>query len=266
MSRFADIMALIAPKAGAATDTWTMTAHRNLCLGPSGAKHLSGGSALASAVSVLEAQTGMPLIQANAQFLSSPLAGQAFEIEACIAKAGRSIVQASARLVSDDQVMAHITATLGSRDDLHPHVWVSAPSVPNPESCPPVPFVRIEDGDLHNRLDMRLALDPRGAPQGRACFWVRTDPDAPLAAPGLVLIADYLPEALHMNLGRPAGAVSLDNSIRIMNRVTTPWLLCDIHLSAIASGLFHGRMQMFSESGQLLAIGEQSGVVRWLPN
>jgi acyl-CoA thioesterase II len=261
MNSFADLIGLIAPQLSDAPGTWTMIAHRNLCLGPPGAKHLSGGSALASAIAALQAETGKPLIQANAQFLSSPLVGQSMSITTSIAKAGRSIAQASARLVCDGQDCAMVTATLGSRDDIHPHIWANAPAVSDPETCPPVPFVRIEDGDLHSQIGMRLAHDPRGNPQGRAVFWVRTDPTIRLTAPALALIADYLPEAIHMNLGRPTGAISLDNNIRIINHIATPWLLCDIQLSAIASGLFHGRMQLFSMDGVLLAIGEQSGVI-----
>jgi acyl-CoA thioesterase len=44
--------------------------------------------------------------------------------------------------------------------------------------------------------------------------------------------------------------------------MATPWLLCDTQLTAIADGLFHGRMALFAQDGALLALAEQSGVVR----
>jgi acyl-CoA thioesterase II len=260
----ADINALIDPFPSGQHGKWHMTAHRNLCLGPPEGKHLSGGAALASAVAALEAETGRPLIQASAQFLSSPAAGDRFDIEIRTMKAGRSIIQAQIAIVVAGNDAANITAALGARDEIGLFAWEIAPSVPSPEACPPFPFVRKDDGDLHSHLDMRLALDPRSSPTGRACFWIKTDAAAVIPATLLALIADYLPEAIHMNIGQRAGAVSLDNVIRIVRYMATPWLLCDIQLSAISSGLFHGRIAIFAEDGTLLATGGQSGVVRLL--
>jgi acyl-CoA thioesterase II len=127
-----------------------------------------------------------------------------------------------------------------------------------------VPFVRIDDGDLQSRLDIRLAGDPRANPAGHAQFWIGYDGEGPVPAAFLAVIADYLPEAIQMNIGRCADAVSLDNVIRIITRTATPWLLCDIQLEAISNGLFHGRMAIYAQDGTLLATASQSGVVRLL--
>jgi acyl-CoA thioesterase II len=256
------IMALIDPQPTEAPNHWQMTAHRNLCLGPAGSKHISGGASLASVVETMERATGRPLIQAHAQFLAVPAAGTDFVIDLRCINQGRSITQVQAAIIADDADRAIIAATLGARGDSGSFTWERAEPPCRPDTAPPVPFVRLDDGDLHSRLDMRLALDPRYNPTGRAMFWVRAPDASPVPAAFLALIADYLPEAIHMNIGRPAGAVSLDNSIRIIRRVATPWLLCDIQLSAIADGLFHGRMAIFTEDGALVATASQSGVVR----
>jgi acyl-CoA thioesterase II len=261
-----DIMALIDPAKTGTDGLWQMIAHRHLCLGPRGQKHISGGAALASAVMVLEKAAGRPLIQASAQFLSSPAAGERFDLEISAMKAGRSITTASLTIRVSGQDAASITATLGAREETGTFVWEDAPQVPSPEACPPIPFVNKDEGDLHSHLDMRLALDPRITPTGRACFWIKTDSSSMIPSHLCALVADYLPEAIHMNIGRRAGAVSLDNSVRIIRRVATPWLLCDIQLSAITNGLFHGRIAIFAEDGSLLATGGQSGVVRLLPD
>jgi acyl-CoA thioesterase II len=259
-----DIIKLIAPVSSAQDGVWHMNAHRHLCLGPPTGKHLSGGTTLASVVAALEAQTGRPLIQASAQFLSSPAAGDDFSIEVRALNAGRSITSALVTIVVAGKDTAHIAATLGARTEIGPFTWEVAPDVQPPESCLPIPFVRKDDGDLHSHLDMRLALDPRTEPAGRACFWIKTDSDDIIPAAILTLIADYLPEAIHMNIGQRAGAVSLDNVIRIIGRAATPWLLCDIQLSAVSAGLFHGRIAIFAEDGTLLATGGQSGVIKLL--
>lgn len=260
----AHIMTLINPATTGIEGRWRMTAHRNLCLGPPEGKHLSGGSALASVVALLEDETQRALIQASAQFLSSPPADSVFEIALSRHKKGRSISQASAVIIVDGKEAAIITASLGSRLSVGDFAWSVAPAVPPPEVCQPVPFVRIDDGDLHSQLDIRLAGDPRANPQGRAQFWIGYDGDDLVPAAFLAMIADYLPEAIHMNIGRRAGAVSLDNVIRIISRAVTPWLLCDIRLDAISSGLFHGRMRICAQDGSLLATASQSGVVRLL--
>lgn len=265
MMAMSDIMQLVDPVPGGQHGIWRMTAHRNLCLGPPDGKHISGGATLASAVAALEAETGRPLILASAQFLSSPAAGDQFDIEIRAMKAGRSISQAQVAVVVAGQAVAHVTAALGVRDEIGPFTWDIAPAVPTPGDCPSVPFVRRDDGDLHSHLDMRLALDPRVSSNGRACFWVKTDATSAIPAALLALIADYLPEAIHMNIGQRAGAVSLDNIVRIVGREATPWLLCDIQLSAVSAGLFHGRMAIFTQAGALLATAGQSGVVRLMP-
>lgn len=260
----AAILGLIDPQPLADEGRWRMTAHRSLCLGPPEAKHVSGGASLASVIAALERETGRPLIYASAQFFASPLCGETFDVELRQTKAGRALTQIQAALTSAGQDLAYVNAALGERDETGSFFWEAAPSVPPPDASPPIPFVRKDAGDLHAELDMRLALDPRATPTGRACFWVRTDMDAPVSAKLLALVADYIPEALHMNIGERAGAVSLDNVIRIIQRAPTPWLLCDIKLSAVSAGLFHGRMHIFAEDGTLLAIAGQSGVVRLL--
>lgn len=260
----ADIVPLIDPMSDGPNGIWRMTAHRHLCLGPIGHKHISGGAALASAITALEAETARPLICASAQFLSSAKAGESFEIAIREIKRGRSISQALAVIVGTDGDAARVTAALGQRDEIGHFVWEIAPVVPPPDACLPVPFVRKDPSDLHSHLDMRLALDPRISPMGRACFWVRTGIKTTLPSTLLALVADYLPEAIHMNIDRRAGAVSLDNVIRIVRLDATDWLLCDIQLSAISAGVFHGRIAIFGEDRNLRATGAQSGAVQIL--
>jgi acyl-CoA thioesterase II len=242
---------------------WQMHVDRSLCLGPPDGKHMSGGSCLAAIVQLLEDATGQPLIQASAQFLRAPPAGSDAEIVLVDLRQGRSISQASAIMRHDGAEAVRVLATLGARPSTGDHDWLIAPDVPAPDACPRLPFIRQDDGDLHTHLDMRLAIDPAEERKGRMAFWVRA-PGGPIVAAFLTLIADYLPEAINRSIGKPAGAISLDNSIRILARSNTDWLLCVTQLSAIHDGLFNGRMTIFDEAGQTLAMAEQSGVVRVL--
>jgi acyl-CoA thioesterase len=141
-------------------------------------------------------------------------------------------------------------------------LWTPPPRHAAPEDCPPLPFIRADAGDLHTYLDVRLDPASLAERDGRLVWWVRA-PDADVCpAAFLAVVADYLPEAIHFNLGRPAGAVSLDNTLRIVRTAPAEWLLCQTQLSAIGAGVFHGRVEIFTPDGRLMAIGAQSGLVR----
>jgi acyl-CoA thioesterase II len=237
-----------------------MTVPRELCLGPPGAKHMSGGSCLGLAISALEAATGRALIAASAQFLSPLKSGDTFRIETALAKAGRSVAQASAVLLRDDAVCVSVTAALGESAATETRQWARPPDAPPPDLCAPLPFIRNDAGDLHSHLDVRMVPGSAGPDTGGLVFWVRMD--GAITSAVLAAIGDYLPECVHWSLGRPAGATSLDNSVRVLSREQTPWLLCESQLFAVAGGAFHGRMNIFAQSGALLAVASQSGLVR----
>lgn len=256
------IMALLTPRPGG--DAGQMTAHRELSLGPRGAKHISGGAQMAAIIALLEQETGQPLIQASGQFLGSPKTGEHFTLRIDDLRKGKSISLADVKLLVGTDVRVRAAASLGARSDIGAHQWLIAPSAPPPDECPPLPFIRSDPGDLHRNLDIRLAHDPRGDPRGELVFWVGWNGGGQVPSAFLALIADYLPEAVHFNIGRPAGAVSLDNAIRIIGTAETSWLLCHTKLSGIANGLFHGEMAIYSVEGGLLAVAGQSGVVRLL--
>jgi acyl-CoA thioesterase II len=262
MTDAAAVLKLATPVRSAAG--WTMVADRSLCLGPPGGKHMSGGSCLAALVHVLEEETGRPLVHANAQFIGAPRLAEMSSIEVSVLRGGRSVTLASAAISSKEALCVTATASLGTAAPAPEAQWRRAPDVPPPEACQPVPFVRADPGDLHTQLDMRLAVDERANPQGYMRFWVRSPEEQPVTAAFFCLIADYLPEAIHLNIGSPAGAVSLDNTIRIMPRRRSKWILCDTQLAALSAGFFHGTMSLFADDGTLLALASQSGVVRMM--
>jgi acyl-CoA thioesterase II len=240
----------------------TIKAARELCLGPPNAKHVSGGAQLAAIVALLEAQSERPLIEASIQFRASPPDGNEFIVTSPWANRGRSITQAEAHLSQDGKVLATALATLGARNDIGTFEWIKAPAAPPPDTCPPLPFIRMDEGDLHSHLGFRIANDPQNDRDGRLLSWVPWANEEPVPSAFLALIGDYLPEAIHFNIERPAGAISLDNKLRIIRRTSTRWLLCETQLEAVNDGLFHGSMSIFNENGALLAVASQSGVVR----
>lgn len=254
-----DILALLdlKPHADAAQ---SILVDRNICLGAPQAKHLSGGACTAILINALEHLTGKSAIQAQTQFLAAPSVDDRAEVHVDFHRAGQSIDIAGASLMVGDDLKAKLTAGLGHRQDRDNIDWSIPPDADEPEDCEPIPFLRADTGDLHAHLDMRLSGMPEN---GEMIFWVRAPPDfAKDASRFLAIVADYLPEAIHFNLGRRVGASSLDNTIRFVARVETEWLLCRTHLKSVRKGLFHGNIEIFAEAGQLLAFGSQSGVAR----
>ncbi|MEL7542055.1 MAG: thioesterase family protein [Pseudomonadota bacterium] len=243
-------------------EQWSIRVDHRLCLGPPGGKHISGGACTAILIDALEQVTGKPLIQTNAQFFATPKANENATVTVDRRKPGRSVEMISAVLTHAAELQVVLSGSFGTRRDIGDYHWTHPPDFPSPDKGMKMPFVRADPGDLHTILDMRLATDPE---DGRMVFWVRTPSRLNMRpARFLALIADYIPEAIHMSIGRPAGAISLDNSIRVTGHQPTDWTLCVTELEEIKHGIFHGRMTIFSEGGELLATASQSGVVKLL--
>ncbi len=85
-------------------------------------------------------------------------------------------------------------------------------------------------------------------------MWVRALEPEPTTASLLAVFADFLPGAIPLT----RRSSSLDNTIRIVSREETDWILIDSTIHVLADGFFHGEARLFSESGRLLAIGSQS--------
>lgn len=238
----------------------SLTVPRELCLGPSDAKHLSGGACAAALVGAAEDAARKPLVQASAQFRRAPRVGETVEIVIDEHRPGRSIDLITASMIDGTSTCVLLSATLGRRRSIGDFNWETPPEVNEPETCGPIPFIRADHGDLHTHLDMRLAAKPKN---GAMAFWTKSPiGESASISCFLALIADYLPEAIHLNIGQPAGAISLDNTLRIASGQLTAWTLCVTQLSAIHNGIFHGQMQIFNQDTKLVATASQSGIVR----
>jgi len=242
---------------------WTLPAERELCLGSPERKHMSGGSCLAAVIFAVEESINRPLIQISAQFQAAPRFEASAEISVATIKSGKSVVQASALMNIDGSSAATFAATLGRRKDIGSYQWARRLEAPNPESCPRLPFIREDVGDLQTHLDMREIELPSQKADGSFAFWIKSPEqlNEEGAAPFLAIAADFLPEAINGAIGFSAGAASLDNQLRLVSRDLTEWTLCSVRLAAVNDGICHGEMQLFSQRNQLLAIASQSAAV-----
>jgi len=246
----------------------TLKADRRLCVGPPGNVFVFGGVLFGSALAVLEDHLQRPVIWSTIQFLGPLRPGEVLELNVEVPGPGRTISQARVVGRVGDREIFLASAALGLRDEPLDHAWDRAPEVLPPEDCETAklwPHGQ-EPGTLLETLEMRIApgafaeAEPTGrlADSGRVVFWMRARQDLPMDISVLALFADFTPYALSKALGGGLGGVSLDNTLRVVRRVETDWILCDARIQGIRSGFAHGDIRLFARTGELMAIGGQS--------
>lgn len=260
------------PDAGAGAGAGAATRHRRMPVTPSLCTPLGflfGGAGLAAAVQAAEDATGRPLIWASAQYLAHVHPPAVLDLEVHVAAAGMQVTQVRVSATADGAEILTVNAALGERPVEAVGQWLEAPAVPAPEACAEPLVWRTPGAGISARLDSRLArgrtLDQLdGTPgEGRTLLWMRIPDLTDLSAAALGILADHVPMGVREALGMRAGGTSLDTSLRVVRLVPTTWVLLDIRIHAVARGFAHGRLDMWSEDGTLLATAAQSASVRF---
>ena len=207
---------------------------------------LFGGCALGAANDAMERTTGRPAIWATAQYLSFAHPPEIVDIDVTVASAGHNTTQARVVAHVADREILTVYAALGARADNHAGQWAVMPDVPSPLDAPArVRPVTPADGksSIAQRLEMRLArgrdfFDYDGTrADGQAALWCRIPADLGMSAATLAILGDYVPFGVGQALGEYVGGNSLDNTIRICRLVPTEWVLIDVRVDTVASGI-----------------------------
>ncbi len=232
---------------------------------------LFGGCGLGAAIEALERTTGRPVVWAAAQYLSFARPPEILDVDVTVAVSGHQTTQARAVGHVGDREILTVNAALGARPLAHAGQFVRMPDVPTPDDSPPrVRPVRPVRGDdsLAQRLEMRLAvgrdfLDYDGTrSDGHAALWARVPERLGMSAATLAILGDYVPFGVGQAFGEYIGGNSLDNTLRVCSLVATEWVLIDVQIHAVERGFGHGRVNLWSEDGTLLAAAAQSCIVR----
>jgi acyl-CoA thioesterase len=231
-------------------------------------RFLFGGAGLAAGVAAMEHASGRPTIWATAQYLSYAPTDSVVDFAVTLAVVGHQTTQARAIGRVDGKEILAVNAALGRRQ-LEVHgTWVEPPDVPGPEASRRRSIPAEFSGTVLERVELRLALGRQfeeldGTPgDGHCAFWARLPGQLEPSSAWLSVLGDYVPSGVAQALGRPSIGNSLDNTIRVVRLVPSEWILCDIHLLAVANGFGHGRAHLWSEDGTLLGIASQSVIVR----
>jgi acyl-CoA thioesterase len=247
---------------------WFMPVRGPIVVGATPARQfLFGGAGLAASILAMERTCGRPTIWATAQYLSYAGPGTVVDFDVIVPIQGRHNTQARVIAHVADKEILTVNAALGERPDTLSYQWVKAPIVPRPEECPSAP--ESKHSNLRRVLEFRIATGgigigeagPNGATDGRVVFWVR-GPGMAVDVAMLAMFADFLPAGQSYATGKSLLGKSLDNTLRIRRIVPTDWVLCEIQMEGAYGGYGHGRMHLFAEDGTLMAIAQQSFIMR----
>lgn len=234
---------------------------------------LYGGSGLAASVEAAERVTGRPLMWITTQFLTNTHPGTVVDLDVATPVAGRATSQVHVNATVDGTLMLASVGAHTSRPVGEQVGFVTMPSVPPPEDCPVMlePFARITDRppSFFDSLERRVAAgkfsfgDEREPQRGPLAMWTRVAGQSMRTAASLAFISDIAPLGICVALGRPLGGTSLDNTLRIAQpEFETEWALLEIIPESFQHSIGHGSVRIWSESGELLAIAQQSCIIR----
>lgn len=251
---------------------WRLPVTDNLTVGPDGRRFLFGGAGLGAGLAALQGTLQRPPIWATAQYLDYARAGDEVIFEVETGAQGKTISQARVRATVGARQILNLTAALGTREGPSDQ-WTAPLKVPQVEACSPVAHWRGRSDGINAHFEMRLAHGryPRSnmsagrSDDGRLALWVRPINGQSVGIAVLAILADFVPSGISNALGYHAGGNSLDNTIRFGPLEATDWVLCDIAIDAVVSGIVHGGVRLFAPSGRLLASASQSLILRIHP-
>ena len=227
-------------------------------------RFLFGGCGLASGLIALEEASGRPTIWATAQYLSYASLGSRVSVTTDLVVEGGHVTQARATARSEGREILTVNAALGKGELSSVTPWVTMADVAPPEECPPRTMPKRFDNSIFNHLEARVAIgrsfdDIDGTPGSPvSALWSRVPGHFDPSAATLAIFGDYVAGGVTQPLGRHTMGRSLDNTIRIATLEPTEWVLCEIHMHALAGGFAQGTAFMWSRTGTLLATASQS--------
>jgi acyl-CoA thioesterase len=227
-------------------------------------RFLFGGCGLASGLVALEEASGRPTIWATAQYLSYAPLGATVTVTTDLCIVGGNVTQARSSTRFEGREVLTVNAALGTGELTAPGPWVTMPDVPKPEDCPARIMPKHFDNSIFNHVETRVALGRSfsqldGTPGSPvSALWSRVPGHFEPSAATLAIFGDYVSGGITQPMGRSTMGRSLDNTIRIATLEPTEWVLCEIHMHALAGGFGQGTAFLWSQTGTLLATASQS--------
>jgi acyl-CoA thioesterase len=224
-----------------------------------------GGALLGSMMESMEQSSGQGLVAIMAQFLKPAKHGPELVFQVETLAAGKAVAQMRGSAMQEGQVLFTATATLAASGDKLERVSSSVmPVVPPPDASPARTYMRPIDGGLNDTVDVRIAA----VDAANVRLWARC-PDAgaePLTPGLLAAFADHPPFGVTLLRGAGWFGLTLDSTLRIVSSSAelsaASWVLVDIGFEAMGTQMGFATVNLWTSTGQLLAIGSQTLRVR----
>jgi acyl-CoA thioesterase len=215
-----------------------------------------GGTGIASATAVMEAETGRRALWTTVQFVSSCAEGATVRAEVAVGAAGRRSSQVQVSAWVDDRLLYSALGSTGAPPaaDALSVGFGQMPDVPAPEDCPPW-RPRIPSGPFTGQGWLEISEGRAASESGS--MWMRMR-DRPLTRPAMGFLADVVPSGVVRAAGHTGAGTSLDNSIRFGPEPDGDWMLVDVDPYMISSGYVHGAARLWSSGGALLGVASQT--------
>jgi acyl-CoA thioesterase len=203
----------------------------------------------------------------TAHYIAPPAAGPV-EIHTAIERSGRSLTNASARMLQEGKLVALALAAFSKPREALCFDESTCPQVPAPEECP-----RIESRiPMHDRYESRRALGPEpfsGAERAEGGGWIRlAEGDRALDAPLVAAYADAWPPAMFARLetqGLTGGIPTVDLTVHFRETLGVDrdrdYALAVFRSRRAHEGFLEEDGEIWSRNGRLLAHSRQLAVI-----
>jgi acyl-CoA thioesterase-2 len=232
---------------------------------------LYGGEGIAAASWAMAAVAGRPLLWNTTRFVDTARLDDELVLTASIDAAGKRTSQVSVRATRGDDVVLEAWGACGDGADTGPsEVWIEMPEVPAPEQCEPTPPIGVIPPSFLDTLERRLAFGSFPAPgkapaDARIGMWTRVLRQDSTSAPMLSWLGDCMPLGVAVAIGRIPFGTSLDNTIRLLGRSPSEWVLADVRPKGSFRGYAYGDVDLWSQDGHLLATATQTAAIKPSP-
>ena len=232
-----------------------------------------GGTAIAASMLAMEAATQRDVLWVTTQFVAPAPNDNRIDITCETLAQGKRIAQVRVTGTLDGEVMfASLGSTGVPRDGGLTGQFESMPRVSSPEEASimiPGPPGDVESPDEptfrrtceYRTAEIRESIRDEG---NTTAMWSRFKDGRPMTAAGIAFCADMVPLAVARSAGKLGAGMSLDNSLRFGEIISTEWVLLELQGNMATGGYGNGTVRCWSQDGKLLAIGSQTATMIYI--
>ncbi len=210
------------------------------------------------------------LRSATISFIGAVTAGEV-SFEAEIFRNGKSVTQASARLVQDGEVKALLLASFGSArvSAIHVAPLHCAPEFKRPDAIPPFPYIAGVMPEFLQQSDMRWVeggVPFSGAAEPDFGGWMRWRESFPvMTVAHLIGLIDSWPPSVFSMLKTPASGSTLCWTIELLahtySQSSENFWQYQVKTDYAESGYVHAEAHIWDDTGTLVAISRQTSTI-----